>query len=325
MTVAYPTTGAERDRWILERRGPRNKVSAHTPYAFLVEEERLASGEVGPVATIFLTNRECPWRCAMCDLWRNTLSDSVPPGAIPRQIEYALDRLPPARQIKLYNSGSFFDPRAIPPEDYAAIASLVRRYERVIVECHPALVGERCTQFRDLLGIELEIAMGLETVHPLALEQLNKRMTPLQFATAAEWLSANAIALRTFLLVQPPFISVAQAPLWLSRSVEFALHCSSVAVALIATRAGNGAVESIEATGHFIAPDLTALEDALDQSLVQARSKGGRARIFADLWDVDRLATCDACRTERIDRLRAMNDSQLIELRIRCSLCDGQA
>ena len=25
------------------------------------------------VATLFLTNRECPFRCLMCDLWKNTL------------------------------------------------------------------------------------------------------------------------------------------------------------------------------------------------------------------------------------------------------------
>ena len=35
-------------------------------------------------------------------------------GDIPAQIAYALDQLPPARQIKLYNSGNFFDHQAIP-------------------------------------------------------------------------------------------------------------------------------------------------------------------------------------------------------------------
>ena len=74
----------------------------------------------------------------MCDLWRNTLTETVPTGAIPAQIDYALQRLPPARQIKLYNSGSFFDPQAIPLQDYPAIASSVKGFERVIVECHPA-------------------------------------------------------------------------------------------------------------------------------------------------------------------------------------------
>jgi uncharacterized Fe-S cluster-containing MiaB family protein len=127
--LTYPQLAAERDRWILERRGPREKVHAEKPYAFLVEEERFATGDIGGVATIFLTNRECPWHCAMCDLWRNTLLDTVPRGAIPAQIAYALARLPPARQIKLYNSGSFFDRGAIPPEDYEAIATCVSGFE----------------------------------------------------------------------------------------------------------------------------------------------------------------------------------------------------
>jgi len=59
--------------------------------------------------------------------------------------------VPALRQIKLYNSGSFFDARAIPPEDYVAIADRVCAFERVIVECHPALVGESALEFRDLL------------------------------------------------------------------------------------------------------------------------------------------------------------------------------
>src|SRR5260370_26132042 len=49
--------------------------------------------------------------------------------------------IPKPTQIKLYNSGSFFDRRAIPPADYPAIAQRVRRFERLIVECHPALMG----------------------------------------------------------------------------------------------------------------------------------------------------------------------------------------
>src|SRR5690606_33819590 len=109
---------------------------------FLVETERSAEGELVPVATLFLTNRECPWRCVMCDLWKNTLTETVPPGAIPSQVDYALSRMPAARQIKLYNSGSFFDRRAIPPQDYPEIARRVRHFDRVIVECHPTLVNE---------------------------------------------------------------------------------------------------------------------------------------------------------------------------------------
>jgi len=60
--------------------------------------------------------------------------------------------MPALRQIKLYNSGSFFDPRAVPPEDHEAIAQRVAAFDRVIVECHPALIGESALKFSDLLN-----------------------------------------------------------------------------------------------------------------------------------------------------------------------------
>src|SRR5690625_3594082 len=95
-------------------RGEKNRMDAHTPYHFLHESERQANGEVKRVNTIFLTNSECPFSCVMCDLWRNTLDRPTPKGAIPRQIEKALASLPEADIVKLYNSGNFFDRRAIP-------------------------------------------------------------------------------------------------------------------------------------------------------------------------------------------------------------------
>ena len=113
MTSIPPTTGRELDRWILAQRGPRNALDPGRPHAFFIEEECAESGDIVPAATIFLTNRECPWRCLMCDLWKNTLTETLPAGAISEQIEWALSRSGTARQIKLYNSGSFFDSRAV--------------------------------------------------------------------------------------------------------------------------------------------------------------------------------------------------------------------
>ena len=104
---------------VFAARGPKNRVDPQLPWAALVEPERTASGQIVEVATIFLTNRECPFRCLMCDLWKNTTDEPVPAGAIPAQIDHALARLPPAQHIKLYNSGNFFDPLAIPPGDHA--------------------------------------------------------------------------------------------------------------------------------------------------------------------------------------------------------------
>ena len=317
MSAAYPDTARDRDRWILSRRPERNAVDPLRPYAFVAEQERAESGEVVSVATIFLTNRECPWRCLMCDLWRNTLTESVPPGAIPAQMDFALASLPPARQLKLYNSGSFFDPRAIPPDDLPAIAERVRSFERVIVECHPALIGEPALRFRDLLHGKLEVAMGLETAHPEVLARLNKRMTLDQFASAADLLHAHNIALRVFILVKPPFLDEAEALDWARRSLDFAFDCGATVASLIPTRSGNGALEALAEHGAFSPPKLATLEQAAAYG-VSLR----RGRVFADLWDLEKFSACPACFAARKERLERMNLTQTIEPPVVCSRCN---
>jgi hypothetical protein len=62
------------------------------PHAFFLEEERTASGDIASTATILLTNKECPWRCLMCDLWKNTLTYTVPAGAIAKQPSASAER-----------------------------------------------------------------------------------------------------------------------------------------------------------------------------------------------------------------------------------------
>ena len=316
--AAYPLGARERDEWILARRPARNAVDADKPYAFLVEEERAESGEIVRVATIFLTNRECPWRCLMCDLWQNTLTESVPPGAIPEQIDFALGQLGDARQIKLYNAGSFFDPRAILPEDFSAIAEQVRGFERVMVECHPALIGDAVLRFRDLLSGRLEVAMGLETVEPTVLEKLNKRMTLDRFAKAAEFLRAHDVALRVFVLVKPPFLEESAALEWARRSVEFAFDCGAGVVSLIPTRAGNGALDSLAASGDFAPPKLATFEAAFDHGVGLQRG-----RVFADLWDLEKFSSCPNCFSTRRERLQEMNARQVVLPRVNCAACES--
>jgi radical SAM enzyme (TIGR01210 family) len=290
------------------------------PYAFVVEQERSVSGEIVPVATIFLTNRECPWRCVMCDLWRNTLKERVAIGDIPEQIAYALSQLPEASHIKLYNSGSFFDVQAIPTEDHADIATKLAPFARVIVECHPALIGDNVFRFRDLISGQLEVAIGLETVNPEVLERLNKGITLDMFTKATERLRANGIDLRVFVLVQPPFLPRDQALDWANRSVDFAFDCGATAVALIPTRSGNGAMEQLQLAGQFAPPQLRTLEEALEYGI-----RLRRGRVVADLWDIERIAVCRDCRAGRVLRLEAMNLMQSMIPRLRCESCgDGQ-
>jgi radical SAM enzyme (TIGR01210 family) len=306
------------DRWILEQRPPKLPVDAWKPHAFFVEPERTPEGTIEDVATLFLTNRECPFRCLMCDLWKYTTDERVPDGAIPRQIELALADLPPAPHVKLYNAGNFFDAQAIPPGDHEHIARLLAPFRSVVIECHPLLVGTRCLAFRDRLRPALQVAMGLETVHPDVLPRLNKRMTLDDFERATRFLTANEISVRAFILLRPPFLDEDEGIEWAKRSLDFAFAIGVECCSIIPVRGGNGATERLAERGDFSPPQLESLEEVLEYGLSLRRG-----RVFADLWDVDKFYPCKQCGPLRSARLQAMNLAQSVPPPVGCA-CRGR-
>jgi radical SAM enzyme (TIGR01210 family) len=327
--AAYPSRSADRDAFIVDRRPPRPSHDPWRPQGVIVEEERTEAGTSALVATVLLTGRECPWRCVMCDLWRGTTVEDTPEGAIAAQVRQAVRGLHESgravARMKLYNAGSFFDPRAVPEADYDGIAASVAGLARLTVESHPALVGARVDRLLEAIDrgaagppARLEVAMGLETAHPAALERLHKHMSLGQFGNAAAALAARGIALRVFLLIHPPFVEDDEQTPWLLRSVDEALACGAEVVSLVPTRAGNGAMEALEAQGLFREPTLRDVERLSARALAHA---GGRARIFVDLWDVDRLVRCRACRDRRHARLVAQNLEQRRMPPLWCERC----
>lgn len=303
---------------------PRNEVDAKRPYAWLMERERNVTGEVIDVATLFLTNRECPFGCVMCDLWKNTLTHSVAAGDIPIQIRYGQDQLARqwpdtvAREIKLYNSGNFFDTAAIPVIDHPAIADLVRGYDNVIVENHPKLCGDACLRFRDQVSpARLEIAMGLETCHEPTLKELNKSMTLADFETAVRFLQRSQIHIRAFLLHGLPGMTLEDSTRWTLRSIQYAAELGIDCVSVIPTRTGDVVKTSGFADASFKTPTGKSLEQIHTTMLPNSE-----IRVLIDLWDAESFFQCGVCRDERINRIQRMNLSQSLLPVIRCSRCD---
>jgi radical SAM enzyme (TIGR01210 family) len=304
------------ERRIEALRGRKNKVDQHRPYGWIVEKERTAQGTIEDVAIIFLTNRECPFRCLMCDLWKNTTDETVDPGSIPEQIQWALEQLPPVRHVKLYNSGSFFDEKAIPVSDYEKIASLLRDFETVIVESHPRVLGQRCLDFKNLLKPRLEVALGLETVNSEVLMRLNKKMTIDDFRKAVSFLTANGISTRAFILLRPPFMSENQGIEWAERSIDFAFNAGVSCCTVIPVRGGNGIMDELMKEGLFSPPNLRSLEYVLEYGI---NLKAGW--VFADVWDIELFTDCSECTEKRKERIISMNLYQEVPERVMCR-CD---
>ena len=321
MVSIYPPSN--RSAWIRAQR-PRGGAlpDPWVPHGIFLEKERLDSGTVVDSGVVLLTNKECPWRCLMCDLWKGTTSEKVPSGAIPRQVSLACSSWEAAgvapTQVKLYNSGSFFDPAAIPREDYADIAGRLGFAANVVVESHPRLIGAQAARLRDLLTGGLEVAMGLETAHEKVLGLLNKGFDLAQFALASSRLQREGISMRAFLLVTPPFLPPGEALDWVVKSADFAFSCGATAVSLIPTRTGNGAMERLLESGEFVLPNLSDLEAA--QSRAIALRKG---RVFADIWDLKQFSRCEHCFEKRVERLQCVNLTQQDLPPVSCRSCGG--
>ena len=315
------SSGSTLDRRIRSLRPPKARVDPHVAHGSLLEDERRPGGKIEQALTVFLTGAECPFTCSFCDLWQWTLDGPTPPGALTRQLESVLkarDGETPDR-LKLYNASNFFDQRAVPSEDVLGIAKLAAPFAAITVESHANTIGAKTLEFARKIPGRLEVAMGLETIHPAAAAQLNKRLELARFDSAARFLSDNGIDLRVFVLLGAPYVPVDESVAWTVRTVEYAVERGASVVSIIPVRGGNGELERLQELGHFTPPTLLQLEESLDLSL-QFTS----AVVTADLWDVDRLPACEHCRAERVEQLRRVNVSGRGESRVSCGLCGAE-
>jgi len=303
------------DREIVAARGSRSPVDPARPYACFVEREHSRDRVVEDVAAIFLTNKECPFRCVFCDLWQKTLPDRVADGLVAGQVEWALKNLPETSHVKLYNAGSFFDPEAIPSADLPRIAELLAGKRSAIVECHPRFVDDRCVSFAKAIApVKLEIAIGLETVDPELLPRIKPSMSLYDFKKAARFLTRNGIELRAFILLGPPGHFGRERTDWARRSIDYAFSMGVECCVVIPVRPGNGIVDALDAQGLYSRTNLAEL-----QSVVEYGIQSGRGRVFADLWDVERIAGCPHCSGARTAALEQTNLTQRPSAALDCS------
>lgn len=320
-STEYPKTASTRTKWIRELRDTVERPGIDSKPNILVEEEMGPHGDILKTGTIFLINRECPWTCVMCDLWKHTSITPMPPGHAPAQLRSAITQLQrttesPIKQIKIYNSGSFFDTKAIYPCDYGLLAESLSGYERIIVENHPKLFGQRISEFNNLLDSQLEIAMGLEVANDGLLDKLNKRFSLKDYKQTCEFLNAQEIAHRAFIMVQPPFTSQEESFDRCHQSVQFAFDQGASCVSLIPSRASTGAMHALTKWENFSQPSLQTLESCFGPALLM-----NRGRVFVDLWDLEMFSKCNACFSSRRKRLDQMNRLQKSLPEIQCQKC----
>jgi len=190
------------------------------PLACWKGEERYR-GEVIPTLTIILKTGGCRHnRCRMCSYRfdRYATSASLPELLI-SQLDWVDHHYPLSgiAMVKIYTSGSFFDPEEVPP---AVVREAARRFagKLVVVETRPEFVdSDRIGAFTSAIdtGVHetpLTVAMGLETTSDAIREKsIDKGFTFDDFSSAVERARAGGAGIKAYLLHKPLFLTEAEA------------------------------------------------------------------------------------------------------------------
>ncbi len=192
----------------------------------------LYEGRILDTLTVIFRSGGCSWnRCRMCgyrherypDLPRDELAERMI-----RQVRWVKENFSDEdyQVLKIFTSGSFFDPDEVPPIVRRAVAEAFRG-KVVIAETRPEYVElDAIREFRE--GIDtgawtrpLSVAVGLETTNDLIRERsIDKGFSYADFLRAATVAHAAGAGMKAYLLMKPPFLTEREARDDMIRSIR---------------------------------------------------------------------------------------------------------
>jgi archaeosine synthase beta-subunit len=192
------------------------------PLAFWQGTDRHEKQEMKTL-TIILKSGGCSWnRCLMCSYRHERysgLSKDELAGRLIRQLRFVVNAVPigDVEIIKLYTSGSFFDPDEV-PEAVLEEAGTLFRGKIIIAETRPEYVNEKTledftSRIDDGTNTKpLYVAIGLETTNDHIREKsIDKGFTFEDFNRAVRAARNTGTGIKTYLLMKPLFLTEKEA------------------------------------------------------------------------------------------------------------------
>ncbi|MGD0057409.1 MAG: archaeosine biosynthesis radical SAM protein RaSEA [Methanomassiliicoccales archaeon] len=294
-----------------------------TPLAVWKEEDVIEGRRVKAFVTILRTTG-CWWSrergCTMCG-YNLASEEHIGLQELRMQLEKVLTSYSGEEMVKIYNSGSFLDPREIPLEFRQDILNKFEKARRILFETRPEFVTEET--LNQFPADRISVAIGLESGNDDVLKScIRKGLTVDQYVTAAKLLNRKRIPLRTYLLLKPPFLTERQAVEDAKRSASFASRLSeSVSINPLNVQKGT-LVEELWRRGDYRPPWLWSLVEVLksrkgcnESRIFSSPSGGGTPR------GIHNCANCDRKVLEAIQRFTFSQDqSEFDQARCGCAV-----
>jgi len=163
---------------------------------------------------VILPTRGCRWGlasgCTMCGYVYD--SANLTQEEILNQFNYALQNLGNVQYLKIFNSGSFFDPVELSNETRSKIFQNINGVDAIRmlqVESRPEFLSrEILEKAKNELNSKLEIGLGLETTSDYIRENcINKNAALEDFRSAIYACKSLHIYVKAYILIKPPFLT----------------------------------------------------------------------------------------------------------------------
>ncbi len=242
---------------------------------------------------IILTTRGCSHYylddvgCTMCGYNNDTVGKEIPVEAIITQFktvmaQYAVELGKNAPVVlKIFNSGSFFDPEDVPVEVQDFIMETAAKHasiHEIAVESRPEHVAvERVTTLKEKLrdGQLLDVGVGLETWNDRVRDLfINKGFSLNAFLKAHSILEAAGAGTKAYVFLKPPFMTESRACKDALATIHHLLDLNISTISINpATIHANTLLEELWNCGEYRPPWLWTVQVVLSRAL---DTKSGR-------------------------------------------------
>lgn len=174
--------------------------------------EDLLDGVPAKTHTIIFRTRGCYWGhrggCTMCGYIADAATRPPTPEDLLTQFESVSRRIDHG-VVKIFTSGSFFDPGEVPEVVRDKILAELNLYaDKIIVETRPEFVTDKTVAGAKMHADRLEVAIGLETSNDtIRNNSINKNFLFKDFVRASEAAKVHGVTTKAYLMMKPPFIS----------------------------------------------------------------------------------------------------------------------
>ncbi len=252
-------------------------------------EDDVLDGEPVKALVVILKTRGCTWAlaggCTMCGYANESAWAKVSNDQLVTQFEKGWAKYRDEAIVKIYTSGSFIDPKEVPPAAQERILSIIGKTpKKVAFEALPGFCTDEAFARLAPLVNKLEVGIGVESSNDRTLrDSINKGHPFSALPEAAAACAKHNVSVKAYLMAKPPFLKECDALDDATKTIIDAAPHSNI-VSLNPTNVqGRTVVDALFRRGSYRAPWLWTLVESLRRGDETIRADGFTGILKSDV------------------------------------------